>query len=41
MQQALRITVSTRQGSTEQPLLPLLEKASESLLRQSEIDQNN
>ncbi|MCS7022703.1 MAG: hypothetical protein NZU63_12860 [Gemmataceae bacterium] len=38
LQQSLRVTVSTRQGSTDLPLLRFLEKATDNLLRLSEID---
>ncbi len=39
LQQSLRLTVSTRSGAADLPLLPLLNKAVESLIRQGEVDQ--
>lgn len=39
--QSLQVTVSTRQGVAEQPLMPFLEKAVDSMMKSSELDMKN
>ena len=41
LRQSLQVTVSTRQGSTDLPLMPFLEKAIESMLELSKLDMQN
>ena len=40
LRQSLQVTVSTRRGATDLPLLPLLTKAFDSFIRQGQIDLN-
>jgi len=39
--QSLQVTVSTRQGVTELPLMPLLQKAADAMLESGTLDQKN
>ena len=41
LRQSLQVTVSTRQGSADSPLMPFLEKAIESMLELSKLDMQN
>ena len=41
LKQSLQVTVSTRQGGTDLPLMPFLEKAIESMLESSKLDNQN